>query len=127
VLQIASLLTFLWFLSLDLYLATALLTDYFPGLVPGYFHLVLYLLCLFGALCPFDILARDTRMYVATTLWHIVTTGWGPVAFRGAWLHTRTRTRTQARAWADGLGWRRGRTGVARPALLCTRTHARTS
>lgn len=76
VLQIASLLTFLWILSLDLYLATALLTDYFPHLKPGWFHLALYLTVLLGALCPFNIFARSTRVYIATTLWHIVTTGW---------------------------------------------------
>ena len=82
VLQIAALLTFMWFTSLDLYLATALLTDYFPDLVPGYFHLALYMVILLGALCPFDVLARNTRAYTARTLFHILTTGWGPVAFR---------------------------------------------
>jgi len=82
ILQAACLLTFLWFLSLDLYLATELLKDYWPDLIPGYFHLVLYVILFLGVFCPFNILARPTRLYIATTLRHIITTGWGPVAFR---------------------------------------------
>lgn len=82
IMQVAALLTFGWFLSLDLYLATALLTDYWPDLVPGYFHFTLYMCILLMTICPFNYFARPTRLFLAKTLWHIVTTGWGPVAFR---------------------------------------------
>jgi hypothetical protein len=74
VLQIAALLTFGWFLSLDLYVSTTLLAGYYPGIVPGWFHAVLYLTILACAICPFDYFARGTRIYVLQTLWSVKTT-----------------------------------------------------
>lgn len=82
VLQIAALLTFGWFISLDLYVSTTLLAEYWPGIVPGWFHAVLYLTILACALCPFDYFARGTRIYVVRTLWAILTTPFRGVEFK---------------------------------------------